>query len=74
MSHYVEKHAANPSGLLMYHPVGTRPFAFGKMLTIEFATELLEATSPFFSSRSRASLLLPGALVSSLWQESWLQS
>jgi len=34
--------AANPSGILMYHPPG-RQFAFGKSLAIEFATELLEA-------------------------------
>ena len=34
--------AANPSGILMYHPRG-RQFAFGKALTIEFGTEVLEA-------------------------------
>ena len=34
--------AANPSGILMYHPPG-RQFAFGKALGIEFSTELLEA-------------------------------
>lgn len=34
--------AANPSGVLMYHPPG-RQFAFGKSLAIEFSTELLEA-------------------------------
>jgi len=34
--------AANPSGILMYHPPG-RQFAFGKSLAIEFSTELLEA-------------------------------
>jgi len=48
MAHYADKLAANPSGLLMYHPVGTRPLAFGKMLTIEFATELLEAILAVF--------------------------
>jgi hypothetical protein len=37
-----EKIAANPSGILMYHAPG-RPFALGKSLGIEFATELLEA-------------------------------
>jgi len=37
-----EKIAANPSGILVYHAPG-RPFAFGKALGIEFATELLEA-------------------------------
>ena len=34
--------AANPSGILMYHPPG-RQFALGKSLAIEFATELMEA-------------------------------
>ena len=37
-----QKIAANPSGILMYHPPG-RQFAFGKSLAIEFSTELLEA-------------------------------
>jgi hypothetical protein len=34
--------AANPSGILMYHPPG-RQFAFGKSLAIEFSTEVLQA-------------------------------
>jgi hypothetical protein len=34
--------AANPSGILMYHPPG-RQFAFGKSLAIEFSTELLQS-------------------------------
>ena len=38
----MEKIAANPSGILMYHAPG-RPFMFGKWLGIEFSTELLEA-------------------------------
>ena len=42
MKHMTEKMAANPSGILMYHASG-RPFAFGKLLGIEFGTELLEA-------------------------------
>jgi hypothetical protein len=42
MKHMNEKIAGNPSGILMYHAPG-RPFAFGKALGIEFATELLEA-------------------------------
>jgi hypothetical protein len=37
----MEKAASGPSGLLLYHP--TREFSFGKLLGIEFATELLEA-------------------------------
>ena len=43
MKHMVEKIAANPSGILMYHAPG-RPFAFGRWLGIEFGTELLQAT------------------------------
>lgn len=42
MKHMAEKVATNPSGILMYHAPG-RPFTFGKWLTIEFGTELLEA-------------------------------
>jgi hypothetical protein len=37
----IEKAASSPSGLLLYHPA--REFTFGKLLGIEFATELLEA-------------------------------
>ena len=47
MKHMSEKLAANPSGILMYHAPG-RPFAFGKALGIEFATELLEAILAVF--------------------------
>jgi uncharacterized membrane protein YkgB len=42
MKHIAEKMTANPSGILMYHPPG-RPMALGKLLGIEFGTELLEA-------------------------------
>jgi hypothetical protein len=42
MKHMGEKIAANPSGILMYHAPG-RPLAFGKLLGVEFGTELLEA-------------------------------
>lgn len=35
--------ARHPSGLLIYHPAGTRPLAMGRWLSIEFAAELLEA-------------------------------
>lgn len=42
MKHMDEKLAANPSGILMYHAPGRR-FEFGKLLGIEFGTELLEA-------------------------------
>jgi hypothetical protein len=38
---YPEKLAANPSGLLMYHPAGSRPMAIGQLLTVEFLKQLL---------------------------------
>ncbi|HEV2047341.1 MAG TPA: hypothetical protein VGQ95_12190 [Chthoniobacterales bacterium] len=47
MKHVQEKLATNPSGLLVYHPSGT-PFAFGKSLGTEFATELIEAILAVF--------------------------
>ena len=37
----MEKAATGPSGILLYHP--TRQFSFGKLLGVEFATELIEA-------------------------------
>jgi hypothetical protein len=43
MKDYEAKLAKNPSGLMMYHPAGSRPMAMPKFLTIEFVTELLEA-------------------------------
>ncbi len=43
MDKYVEKLKKNPSGLILYHPAGSRPMNMAKFLTIEFATELLEA-------------------------------
>jgi hypothetical protein len=41
MKQEAAKMASGPSGLLIYNYA--RPFAFGKALTIEFATELVEA-------------------------------
>jgi hypothetical protein len=41
MKRAIEKTASGPSGMLLYHP--TREFTFGKLLGIEFGTELLEA-------------------------------
>jgi hypothetical protein len=41
IKHAMEKAATGPSGILVYH--GSRQFAFGKLLGVEFATELLEA-------------------------------
>ena len=35
--------ARHPSGLLMYHPAGSRPLMMARWLSIEFATEFLEA-------------------------------
>ena len=40
-AHYPEKLAANPSGLFMYHPAGSRPMTMGKWLTVEFLKQLL---------------------------------
>jgi hypothetical protein len=42
MKQMQQRIAANPSGIMMYHPPG-RQFAFGKSLVIEFSTELLQA-------------------------------
>jgi hypothetical protein len=41
MTHYEEKLAANPSGLLMYHAPKARTMAMGQWLTIEFLKQLL---------------------------------
>jgi hypothetical protein len=46
--------ARHPSGLLMYHPAGSRPLAMVRWLSIEFATEFLEALlAVFLLSQSR---------------------
>ena len=42
MKQMQQRIAANPSGILMYHPPG-RQFAFGKALVIEFSTEVIQA-------------------------------
>ena len=42
MKQMQQRIAANPSGILIYHPPG-RPFAFGKSLAVEFSTEVLQA-------------------------------
>jgi hypothetical protein len=42
MQHYDEKLAANPSGLLVYHPPGETGLTARRLVT-EFLTELLEA-------------------------------
>jgi hypothetical protein len=43
MEKYPEKLEKNPSGLILYHPAGSRPMNMGKFLTTEFITELVEA-------------------------------
>jgi hypothetical protein len=43
MKGYETKLTKNPSGLLMYHPAGSRPMNMPKYLITEFITELLEA-------------------------------
>jgi hypothetical protein len=43
MKHMDEKLANNPSGFLMYHAKASRSISMPKLLTVEFATELLEA-------------------------------
>lgn len=43
MNHMNEKLASNSSGFLMYHAMGSRSINMVKLLTVEFATELLEA-------------------------------
>lgn len=47
MKQMEEKLKTNPTGILVYHPAGT-PFAFGRSLGIEFATELLESLLAVF--------------------------
>lgn len=43
MKDYEAKLEKNPSGLLLYHPAGSRTIDMPKHLTIEFITQLLEA-------------------------------
>ncbi|MEY2539605.1 MAG: hypothetical protein QOG67_3345 [Verrucomicrobiota bacterium] len=42
MKQMAGKYANNPSGILVYHPAG-RSLALGKLLGVEFATEMVEA-------------------------------
>ncbi len=42
MKHMGENLANHPSGILMYHPAGTRPLVMGRYLSIEFLTEFVE--------------------------------
>jgi hypothetical protein len=43
MKHMGENLARHPSGILMYHPAGSRPLMMVRWLSVEFATELVEA-------------------------------
>ena len=43
MKHMNESLARHPSGVLIYHPAGTRPFKMVRYLSVEFVTELIEA-------------------------------
>ena len=47
MKQMEEKLKTNPTGILIYHPPGT-PFAMGRLLGTEFATELLESILAVF--------------------------
>jgi hypothetical protein len=47
MEHYGEKLAANPSGLLVYHPPGAKALTPGQLAT-EFLTEVVEALMVVF--------------------------
>jgi len=43
MKHMDENLAQHPSGIMMYHPAGSRPFMMARYLAIEFMTEFFEA-------------------------------
>jgi hypothetical protein len=43
MRHMADRLAQSPSGILMYHAAGSRPFMMVRLLLVEFATELAEA-------------------------------
>jgi hypothetical protein len=58
MAEYDKKLAANPSGLLIYHPPGAKSLTAGQMI-IELVTEMLEALL--------AAVLLSRTRISSYW-------
>jgi hypothetical protein len=43
MKHMNENLARHPSGILIYHPAGSRPLQMGSLLSVEFVTEMIEA-------------------------------
>ena len=54
MKHMNETLASHPSGILIYHAPGSRPFQMGKLLSVEFLTELIEAfLAVFLLSQTR---------------------
>lgn len=54
MKHMNETLASHPSGILIYHAPGSRPFNMGKLLSVEFLTELIEAfLAVFLLSQTR---------------------
>jgi len=73
MEHMAEKYARNPSGLLMYHPPG-RPLNIGKLLSVEFGTELIEvflillllSRTQIDSYGSRVGFILVGGILAAL--------
>jgi len=73
MKEMQQRIAANPSGILIYHPPG-RPFAFGKSLGIEFGTELFESILAVFllaqtrigSFAGRVSFILVAGILASM--------
>ena len=48
MEQMSKEYTTRPSGLLVYHSPGSREFAFGKWLTVEFAIELFESLLAVF--------------------------
>ncbi len=48
MEQISKEYTKRPSGLLVYHSPGSREFAFGKWLTVEFAIELFESLLAVF--------------------------
>jgi hypothetical protein len=65
--------AANPSGILMYHP-SRRQFAFSKALAVEFSTELLEALLVIWLVGQTQIASSAVVLLLYFWQEYWLPS
>ncbi|MGI8889428.1 MAG: hypothetical protein ACR2G0_01410 [Chthoniobacterales bacterium] len=48
MEQMAERMEKNPSGILIYHPAGSRPLVMTRYLAIEFVTEFLEALLAVF--------------------------